>query len=82
VHETWETGGALDECARRGQTLDEHDFDLDRVYGTLTRLIEGFEIRYDPRNPVPCDDALADRVFVAACGSTSLTSCYLLGGSS
>jgi methylamine--corrinoid protein Co-methyltransferase len=54
------------ERAGRGEALEEQDFDLERVYGTLTRLVRQFDVRYDPGTPVPCDDALADRVFAAA----------------
>ena len=58
----------LDVCerARKGPTLAAESFDLDGVYLTLKRLAKKYDIRYDPRTPVPSDDALADKVFDAA----------------
>lgn len=49
-----------------GDPIDEESFDLDCVYFTLKELIAGHDVKYDPENPVPSDDALADRVFEAA----------------
>ncbi len=58
----------LDICHRLtvGEKIAEESFDLDRVYFTLKGLIEKYDIKYDPENPVPDDDAMADRVFEAA----------------
>jgi hypothetical protein len=52
--------------ARRGERLDESSFDLDRVYLELRRLTHTYDIDYTPDDPVPADDALADRVWDAA----------------
>lgn len=49
-----------------GETVPEESFDLDRVYPILKGLVEKYDVRYDPENPVPSDDALADRVYAAA----------------
>ncbi len=49
-----------------GETVAEESFDLDRVYPILKGLVEKYGVRYDPQNPVPSDDALADRVYAAA----------------
>ena len=54
------------ERAQEGQHVSAESFDLDCVYGTLVRLIDEYGIKYDPLNPVPADDALADKVFEAA----------------
>ena len=58
----------LDICQQAGEgpKLDEQDFDLDNVYATLTRLIEKYDLRFDGDDPVPSDDALADRLWQAA----------------
>ncbi len=52
--------------AQNGPKVSAEEFDLDHVYANLSRLIEKYNIKYDPANPVPSDDALADRVFDAA----------------
>jgi len=52
--------------ADQGPKLGEQDFDLDNVYATLTRLIAKYDLRFDGDDPVPSDDALADRVWQAA----------------
>jgi methylamine--corrinoid protein Co-methyltransferase len=68
------SSAAFLERARRGERIAEEDFDLDRVYGTLSALVSRYDVHYDPGCPVPSDDSLADRVFaaaldfVAACG--------------
>jgi len=54
------------EQATEGPVVSEQDFDLDYVYATASRLTEKYGIRFDGADPVPSDDALADRVFQAA----------------
>lgn len=54
------------ERAQQGLMVPEESFDLDCLYGTLTRLIKKHDIKYDPDNPIPSDDALADKIFDAA----------------
>jgi methylamine--corrinoid protein Co-methyltransferase len=58
----------LDVCqrAQTGLQMDERSFDLDRVYQTAGALCAQHGIAYDPDNPVPADDGLADRVYQAA----------------
>jgi hypothetical protein len=46
--------------------MSAESFDLDRLYATLTSLVSKYDIKYDLDNPVPSDDALADKVFDAA----------------
>ncbi len=52
--------------AQNGPELPVETFDLENVYATLKRLIDKYDIRYDPQTPVPSDDALADKIFDAA----------------
>jgi hypothetical protein len=52
--------------AQQGEALPEESFDIDRLYATLNRVIKKYDIKYDPANPVPADDNLADRVYDAA----------------
>ena len=57
------------ECSSRfisGRSITEEEFDLECVYPKMKEVIQKYEIRFDPENPVPDDDALADRVFEAA----------------
>ncbi|MHC4562083.1 MAG: monomethylamine:corrinoid methyltransferase [Planctomycetota bacterium] len=58
----------LDICraAAKGPTLSEQDFDLDRVYTTAAALVDKYGLEFEPGNPVPSDDDLADRVWQAA----------------
>ncbi|MHC4913439.1 MAG: monomethylamine:corrinoid methyltransferase, partial [Planctomycetota bacterium] len=46
--------------------MSAESFDLDRLYATLASLVSKYDIKYAPDNPVPSDDALADKVFDAA----------------
>ena len=52
--------------AKNGPQVSEESFNLDCVYATLCELIKKYDISYDPDNPVPADDALADRIYQAA----------------
>ncbi|MBN2377223.1 MAG: monomethylamine:corrinoid methyltransferase [Sedimentisphaerales bacterium] len=52
--------------ANTGPTMSEENFDLDVVYMTARKLCEKYKIVFDPKTPVPSDDALADRVYQAA----------------
>ena len=58
----------LDICqaAAQGPTMSEQDFDLDRVYMTAAALVSKYGLTFEPGNPVPSDDDLADRVWQAA----------------
>ena len=51
--------------AREGQRVDEKEFDMS-IFAAAERLKRRFDIRYDPDNPIPADDAMADRLFEAA----------------
>jgi hypothetical protein len=49
----------------RGKMVNEQEFD--RKIGQVARdVVQKYDIRYTPDDPVPSDDALADRLFEAA----------------
>ncbi len=52
--------------AQSGPTMSAETFDLDVVYANARKVCEKYKIVYDPQNPIPSDDDLADRVFGAA----------------
>ena len=52
--------------AQSGKKVPPESFDIDCVYSVLAALVEKYDISYDSDNPVPSDDALADRVYQAA----------------
>ncbi len=54
------------ERARTGRFMDEDDFLPRRFTPTLKKLIKQYDIKYDPQNPCPTDDAMADRIWQAA----------------
>ena len=54
------------ERSKTGPHIEEDDF-LPRLFTpTLRKLIQKYEIRYNPETPVPVDDAMADRIWQAA----------------
>ena len=53
------------ERAFTGPICTERDFDLEIFVPNLRRVVEKYGIKYDPQNPVPADDDLADRVWAA-----------------
>jgi len=52
--------------ALTGQLCTEREFDLKIFSNKLTQLVKNRNIKYDPENPVPSDDSLADEIFDAA----------------
>lgn len=52
------------ERAQTGPPSPEKEFDMS-VFRAATRLAKEYDIRYDPENPVPHDDRLADRTYEA-----------------
>jgi methylamine--corrinoid protein Co-methyltransferase len=48
-----------------GRYISETDFDLEVFVPELQRVIEKYKIVFQPDTPIPWDDELADRVFVA-----------------
>ena len=57
----WEV---LDRACNTGQIMTARDFDMG-LFHTTTRLVKEHDIRYDPENPISCDDGLADEVWKA-----------------
>ena len=66
------------ERAFTGPICTERDFDLDIFVPNLRKVIEKYGIKYDPHNPVPADDDLADRVWEAAMEFLVETGVYCL----
>ena len=66
------------ERAFTGPICTERDFDLDIFVPNLRKVIEKYGIKYDPQNPVPSDDDLADRVWAAAMEFLCETGVYCL----
>lgn len=54
------------ERAINGPILSENDFYLRVLIPIARQVAKEFAIRYDPQDPVPTDDAFADRLFEAA----------------
>lgn len=52
--------------AKEGPTVDEEEFDLHHLYSAVSDLVDDYGITYDPNNPVPSSDELADKVFSAS----------------
>jgi len=50
--------------SREGTRVEEKAFDMN-IFRTASHLKQQFGIRYDPEAPVPADDDMADRLFVA-----------------
>jgi len=51
--------------ALKGPFCSEKDFDLKVFVPKLREVIKKYEIKYDPENPIPSDNDLADRIFKA-----------------
>ena len=56
-------GNILDICekALNGPIMKEEDFDKNRFMPTALQLAKDIGIKFDKENPVPQDDAAADR---------------------
>ena len=59
-----------------GPKMNGKTFDLDVVFANAKRLCKKYRIVYDPANPVPSDDDLADRTFQAAVDFVAQTGVY------
>jgi len=66
------------ERALTGPICTERDFDLGIFVPNLRKIIEKYGIKYDPGNPVPADDDLADRVWEAGLEFLVETGAYCL----
>jgi methylamine--corrinoid protein Co-methyltransferase len=54
------------ERATTGPFMEEKKFITKLMIPKMREVIKKYEIKYDPKNPVPADDSLADRVWQAA----------------
>ena len=70
--------GTVMERAFHGPICTERDFDLRIFVPNLRKVVEKYDIKYDPQNPVPADDDLADRVWEAAMEFLVETGVYCL----
>jgi len=66
------------ERALNGPICTERDFELEIFVPNLRKVIEKYDIKYDPQHPVPADDDLADRVWEAGLEFLSETGVYCL----
>jgi len=73
-----EMTGITEICRRfeDGDKMSAETFDLDVVFANAGRLCEKYGIVYDPTNPVPSDNDLADRTFHAAVDFVAETGVY------
>ncbi len=51
--------------ALNGKPLSENDYQLRRFSSKVQEKVREYGIKYDPENPIPSDDSLADDVFKA-----------------
>lgn len=54
------------ERALKGPIMSGKEYDMKLFIPTLRQVVKDHAIRYDPENPVPCDDAQADTLYQAA----------------
>ncbi len=66
------------ERAFTGPICSERDFELEVFVPNLRKVVDKYAIKYDPENPVPADDELADRVWAAAMEFLCETGVYCL----
>ena len=64
------------ERATTGPILSEDDFNMKVLIPNVRKVVREFGIRYDPENPVPSDDAFADRLFEGAIEFLARTGIY------
>jgi methylamine--corrinoid protein Co-methyltransferase len=62
--------------ALNGPYFSERDFDMKVVVPKLRQVVKKYGIRFDPSNPIPHDDNMADDVFQAALELAAETGCY------
>lgn len=65
------------ERGKTGERVDEQDFDM-HIFQKAQELVGRYKIKYDPENPVPTDDNLADAVFAAGIDFYAEVGTYLL----
>jgi len=55
----------LVERTKTGEKIEEREYEF-RIFNKVNELVKEVGLRYNPENPVPQDDSLADEVFEAA----------------
>lgn len=64
------------ERAVTGPILTQKDFHMKVLIPNIRKIVKEFDIKYDPKDPVPSDDALADRLYEASIEFLSMTGLY------
>ncbi|MBW2059786.1 MAG: monomethylamine:corrinoid methyltransferase [Deltaproteobacteria bacterium] len=65
------------ERAEQGRTVAADEWD--RLVGTVAaKVVSDYDLKYDPEDPVPSDDALADRMFEAGVELFEKTGIYCM----
>lgn len=64
------------ERATTGPILSEDDFNMKILIPNVKKVMREFDIQYDRENPVPVDNAFADRLFEAAIEFVARTGLY------
>jgi methylamine--corrinoid protein Co-methyltransferase len=64
------------ERATTGPILAEDTFNLKVLIPNVSKIVQAYEIRYDPEAPVCADDEMADRLFAAAVEFVAQTGVY------
>lgn len=54
------------ERALKGPIMSGKEYDMKLFIPILRQVVKDYAIRYDPENPVPCDDIQADTLYQAA----------------
>ena len=62
AYKLWE----IMERAETGPFIEDEDFNYKVVVPKIKEVVEKYEIKYDPDQPVPADDDMADRIWQAA----------------
>ncbi len=64
------------ERATTGPILSEKDFLMKILIPNVRKIVKDFDIKYDQQDPVPSDDALADRLYEASIEFVATTGIY------
>ena len=59
-----------------GPILTQKDFHMNVLIPNIRKIVKEFDIKYDPNDPVPSDDALADRLYEASIEFLAMTGLY------
>jgi methylamine--corrinoid protein Co-methyltransferase len=59
-----------------GPILTQKDFHMNVLIPNIRKIVKEFDIKYDPNDPVPSDDVLADRLYEASIEFLAMTGLY------